>query len=110
MKATICIFFVFVLKFHQISTFNDSSLMLNMSNTNSSINEVDGELSFKWPILFLFLFPLFGTIGNYFVCYAIIRDHSLQTRTNYYLFSLAISDLAVSLVVAPLAIINDFIG
>lgn len=34
-----------------------------------------------------------GLIGNIFTCIVIVRNKSLRTATNYYLFSLAISDL-----------------
>ena len=36
-----------------------------------------------------------GVVGNVAVCLVIIRNPGLQTATNYYLFSLAVSDLAV---------------
>ena len=36
-----------------------------------------------------------GVVGNVSVCLVIIRNPGLQTATNYYLFSLAVSDLAV---------------
>ena len=85
---------------------NDS----NFYNSNSGDNTRERGLNLNWPVVLLFIFPVFGTIGNYLVCCAIIRDQSLQTHTNFYLFSLAISDLAVSLIVAPLAIINNFLG
>lgn len=36
---------------------------------------------------------LTGVIGNVIVCVVIVRHHTMHTATNYYLFSLAISDL-----------------
>ncbi len=38
-----------------------------------------------------------GTIGNVCTCIVIARNHYMQTTTNYYLFSLAISDLLLLL-------------
>ena len=38
-----------------------------------------------------------GILGNVAVCVVIIRNTSLHTATNYYLFSLAISDLLILL-------------
>ena len=38
-----------------------------------------------------------GIIGNVAVCVVIIRNKSMHTATNYYLFSLAISDLLILL-------------
>lgn len=38
-----------------------------------------------------------GVVGNVAVCVVIIRNVSLHTATNYYLFSLAVSDLTLLL-------------
>lgn len=54
------------------------------------------------PLLAFFLFQLTtvyviifltGVIGNVIVCVVIVRHSTMHTATNYYLFSLAISDL-----------------
>jgi hypothetical protein len=36
-----------------------------------------------------------GVIGNIAVCLVIVKNKSMHTATNYYLFSLAISDLMI---------------
>ncbi|XP_076444887.1 uncharacterized protein LOC143282893 [Babylonia areolata] len=36
---------------------------------------------------------LSGSVGNICTCIVIVRNHCMQTTTNYYLFSLAVSDL-----------------
>ena len=36
-----------------------------------------------------------GVFGNVAVCLVIIKNKSMHTATNYYLFSLAISDLMI---------------
>ena len=36
---------------------------------------------------------LSGSTGNICTCIVIVRNHCMQTTTNYYLFSLAVSDL-----------------
>ena len=36
---------------------------------------------------------LSGSLGNICTCIVIVRNHCMQTTTNYYLFSLAVSDL-----------------
>ncbi|VDM71034.1 unnamed protein product [Strongylus vulgaris] len=36
-----------------------------------------------------------GTVGNICTCLVIIRNKSMHTHTNYYLLSLALSDLLV---------------
>lgn len=38
---------------------------------------------------------LTGIIGNVVTCLVIIKNPKMQTATNYYLFSLAISDLSL---------------
>ncbi|XP_046394966.1 neuropeptides capa receptor-like [Ischnura elegans] len=42
-----------------------------------------------------------GVIGNVSVCAVIVRNHSMHTATNYYLFSLAVSDLTMLLFGLP---------
>ncbi|GFN84727.1 neuromedin-u receptor [Plakobranchus ocellatus] len=41
---------------------------------------------------------LSGVVGNVCTCLVIARTHSMQTTTNYYLFSLAVSDLLLILI------------
>nr|XP_037870197.1 diapause hormone receptor-1 isoform X2 [Bombyx mori] len=43
-------------------------------------------------IIYTFIF-VSGLLGNIFTCIVIVRNKNLHTATNYYLFSLAISDL-----------------
>jgi len=38
-----------------------------------------------------------GVLGNMAVCLVIVRNRSMHTATNYYLFSLAVSDLVILL-------------
>uniref|UniRef100_A0A6J0V3Y1 Neuromedin-U receptor 1 n=1 Tax=Pogona vitticeps TaxID=103695 RepID=A0A6J0V3Y1_9SAUR len=45
-----------------------------------------------------------GAVGNALTCLVIIRHRFMRTPTNYYLFSLAVSDLLVLLVGMPLEI------
>lgn len=46
------------------------------------------------PITIIYLIILFtGVIGNVSTCIVITKNKSMHTATNYYLFSLAISDL-----------------
>lgn len=47
--------------------------------------------------VFLLLIFLTGVIGNVAVCLVIIRHPAMRTDTNYYLFSLALSDLLLLL-------------
>jgi hypothetical protein len=84
------------------------SLLYNR-NTSSPLVVAKNE-RYNWFVLSLSLFSIFGMFGNVLVCMTIRRDPALQTKTNYYLFSLAIADLAVCLIVIPLSIIQDFSG
>uniref|UniRef100_A0A8C5NVS6 Neuromedin U receptor 2 n=1 Tax=Jaculus jaculus TaxID=51337 RepID=A0A8C5NVS6_JACJA len=45
-----------------------------------------------------------GVAGNLLVCLVIVRQQSLKSPTNYYLFSLAVSDLLVLLLGMPLEV------
>ena len=47
---------------------------------------------------------VFGSLGNFLVCLAIATNSHLRRASNYLLFSLAIADLIVTLVCAPLFI------
>jgi len=52
----------------------------------------------------LILFPLFTIFGNVLVVVSVYREKSLHTITNYFVVSLAISDITVAAVVMPFAI------
>ncbi len=91
---------------------DDLDKALDFSNkslvTTPAAQSFDSIQMYNWPFLSLSLFSIFGILGNFLVCITIKRDSSLQTKTNYYLFSLAITDLAVCVIVIPLSIIQDF--
>lgn len=78
-------------------------------NDSSSLNGSKAN-AYNWHVLSLSIFSIMGAFGNILVCMTIRRDPALQTKTNYYLFSLAIADLAVCLIVIPFSIIQDFSG
>nr|XP_040026521.1 LOW QUALITY PROTEIN: neuromedin-U receptor 1-like [Gasterosteus aculeatus aculeatus] len=54
-------------------------------------------------VTYLIIFAV-GVLGNYLTCAVILRHRVMQTPTNYYLLSLAASDLAVLLMGMPLEI------
>ncbi|XP_052863785.1 muscarinic acetylcholine receptor DM1 [Anopheles cruzii] len=82
------------------------------SGVGSSIgDEPDGDdeqrlaLHNYWALLAIIL--VFGTAaGNILVCLAIVWERRLQNVTNYFLMSLAITDLMVALSVMPLGILT----
>ena len=81
----------------------------SVSNLTHDLLVVDGN-ALNWPVLALSVLVLSGTLGNLLVCVSIAFDKQLQTVTNWFLFSLAIADCLVSLIVLPLSIIKDFQG
>ena len=87
----------------------------HLSNMTSTANLTEDIMPFdsnelNWPVLALSILAVSGTLGNLLVCVSISLDKQLQTVTNWFLFSLAIADCLVSLIVLPLAIIKDFQG
>ncbi|XP_071569089.1 5-hydroxytryptamine receptor 2A [Temnothorax nylanderi] len=65
---------------------------------------------FNWCYLFAAVFIIAGGLGNIMVCLAVILDKTLHNMTNYFLLSLAMADLLVSLFVMPLGAILGFLG
>jgi neuromedin U receptor 1 len=61
------------------------------------------EPSIALPTVVLYaIILLFGVFGNVCTCVVIIRNSSMHTATNYYLFSLAVSDLLMLVLGASL--------
>lgn len=65
---------------------------------------------YEWSYLFVFVFIVAGGLGNILVCLAVALDKKLQNVTNYFLLSLAVADLLVSLFVMPLGAVPAFLG
>lgn len=83
-----------------------SSLPTNWTDASVSTN----SNALNWPVLGLSGLAVFGALGNLLVCASISLDRRLQTVTNWFLFSLAIADCLVSLIVLPLSIVKEFQG
>jgi hypothetical protein len=89
---------------------NNQFLDQNYTSRNSS----DGDVEVKshdnyWALLAIVL--VIGTAcGNILVCLAIAWEKRLQNVTNYFLASLAITDLMVAVLVMPLGIVTLFRG
>lgn len=88
------------------STINDTVIDANSRNKNSSAiaaflreesasdTERRDSLYIVLPITIIYVtIFLTGVIGNISTCVVIARNKSMHTATNYYLFSLAVSDL-----------------
>ncbi|XP_072256557.1 neuromedin-U receptor 2 [Pyxicephalus adspersus] len=61
------------------------------------------HLSLPITLVYTAIF-LVGVSGNMLVCLVILQHHTMRTPTNYYLFSLAVSDLLVLLLGMPLEV------
>ena len=83
-----------------------------MSTTDNPASGTDYSLH-KYQILKLIFLPiiiLMGLIGNLLVCIAIKKSPKLRKVVNYFIFSLAVSDLLVCGMVMPLAIYQEVKG
>ncbi|XP_017775798.1 PREDICTED: 5-hydroxytryptamine receptor 1-like, partial [Nicrophorus vespilloides] len=78
---------------------------------DSFTNETAGNFLWEsdWSFLFVFVFIMAGGVGNILVCLAVLFDRRLRNYTNYFLLSLAMADLLVSLFVMPLGAIPGFL-
>lgn len=90
-----------------VTFIDDSGLIISATQRHSNTGLV---ISFYWPALLLLFFAIIGVVGNLLVCLAIATERRLQSRTNWFLFSLALADMLVSGLVIPLAVLKDFLG
>ncbi|XP_037898893.1 muscarinic acetylcholine receptor M3 isoform X2 [Glossina fuscipes] len=99
-----------------MSSWTENAYSWYLAATNSTINLSSDNLllplvtGFDWSFLFVTFFIFAGGVGNILVCLAVALDRRLQNVTNYFLFSLAIADLLVSLFVMPMGAIPTFLG
>ncbi|XP_055636789.1 dopamine receptor 2 [Toxorhynchites rutilus septentrionalis] len=80
---------------------------VELDDDNDEDEAIDRLMSLNnyWALLAIVL--VFGTAaGNILVCLAIVWERRLQNVTNYFLMSLAITDLMVALSVMPLGILT----
>ncbi|XP_028157863.1 5-hydroxytryptamine receptor 2C-like [Ostrinia furnacalis] len=76
----------------------------NITEKNATLND-SGEVNNWWALVALIL-VLCTAAGNVLVCLAIYLERRLQNVTNYFLMSLAITDLLVAILVMPLGILT----
>lgn len=101
--------------FFSFSLFNETGVPSLCNLSNFSLLEYNGvqdseSNDYSWFILLLVPLVIFGAAGNLLVCLAISMEKRLQNITNYFLLSLAVTDLLVSVIVMPLSIIHEFMG
>lgn len=97
----------FAISNRECDVVNQSDIFL-ICGFNRSAEKISVE--YDWNYLFVVVFILVGGLGNILVCLAVILDRRLQNVTNYFLLSLAIADLLVSLFVMPLGALQGFLG
>lgn len=92
-----------------INTPNASQVAANDSPVTDSGPQAT-QLPLEWGMMGLTLIIACTTVGNLLVCLAVCWERRLQNMTNYFLMSLAIADLLVSLLVMPLGMIVEIFG
>ncbi|KAJ8939216.1 hypothetical protein NQ314_011206 [Rhamnusium bicolor] len=73
---------------------SDTVPLLNTSNSQENINLYPFSVVVPFTIVYVIIF-FTGVIGNVSTCVVIAKNKSMHTATNYYLFSLAVSDLVL---------------
>ena len=88
-----------------------TTYILNDSFTTdiSDFDKPEDHHYFWWYIVVIFL-VLAGVTGNVIVILVISLDRKLQNATNYFLLSLSMADLLVSVLVMPAGAIYGFLG
>lgn len=79
--------------------------MNHQANDSSLVEEPEDPASNWWALLASAL-VVATAAGNILVCLAIAWERRLQNVTNYFLMSLAITDLMVAILVMPLGILT----
>lgn len=72
-------------------------------------DDADGD-GYNWPVLFLSTIVILAIGGNVLVCLAVRYEVKLRNMFNYFLVSLALSDMLSAILVMPLSIIKTLIG
>ena len=82
---------------------------LHQVNQTSDIYQ-QTQTGFNWPALLLFFVIVATVWGNVMVCLAVKYERKLRNRFNYFLVSLALSDMLCALLVMPGSVIKLFLG
>uniref|UniRef100_A0A8D8SXR4 5-hydroxytryptamine receptor 2A n=1 Tax=Cacopsylla melanoneura TaxID=428564 RepID=A0A8D8SXR4_9HEMI len=99
-----------VCELQEPSVVNNTSVIASSKFFICSIRTRWKQFEYDWKYLFAIIFIGAGGVGNILVCLAVCLDKSLQNVTNYFLLSLALADLLVSVIVMPLGAIPGFLG
>ena len=82
----------------------------NHLHNDSNFTNTTQEMEYHFEVFVLVPIMLFGITGNILVCMAVSMEKRLQSVTNYFLLSLAVTDLLLSVIVMPLSMIHQFFG
>lgn len=75
-----------------------------------SKDDSDARSPPNWPVFLLFVIVIMTIGGNVLVCLAVGYKRKLQNMFNYFLVSLALSDMMSAILVMPLSIIKTAVG
>ena len=80
-------------------------LALNVSSSNCSLVFPADDLAAAWCLLGINICTsILGFLGNLLVCIAVLSTKGMTSSFHYFILSLAVADLVISLVVQPLLI------
>ena len=86
---------------------NDSQdPMRSAAQAEADEGDADRGRTYNLAALFLFVIVVMAIGGNVLVCLAVYCKHKLQSMFNYFLVSLALSDMLSGALVMPLSIIR----
>ena len=97
---------------HMVSTTAAATATMpsNMTSLDMGACGANTRCSYNWPVLFLFLIVVAAIGGNILVCLAVRQERKLQNMFNFFLVSLALSDMMSATLVMPLSIVKALIG
>ncbi|XP_063052008.1 dopamine receptor D4a [Engraulis encrasicolus] len=81
----------------------------NLTGSNSTAPLADTHHNFP-ALVFGILLIIFIICGNLLVCISVYTEKALKTTTNYFIFSLAVADLLLAVLVLPLFVYAQFQG
>ena len=91
-----------------------NSLLDNTSNNGSVAESTRGTVFIAVESCIFILLDFAAFVGNSLVCAAFYRNPSLGTVTNYFVLSLALTDLSMAVLVMPLSFVsstaNEWVG